>query len=68
MAVICYPHLSGKISMKDGTPVNIPDDHTGKYLKFKYTYMVKLNSIMFKITKPKFYTILDGFSALFVFF
>ncbi|XP_008184775.1 uncharacterized protein LOC100163781 isoform X3 [Acyrthosiphon pisum] len=31
MAVICYPHLSGKISMKDGTPVNTPDDLTGRY-------------------------------------
>jgi len=44
MAVICYPHLSGKISMKDGTPVNTPDDLTGKYLKFKFTRMVKLNN------------------------
>lgn len=44
MAVICYPHLSGKISMKDGTPVNTPDDLTGKYKKFKYICMAKLNN------------------------
>ncbi|KAL4082352.1 hypothetical protein QTP88_030029 [Uroleucon formosanum] len=31
MAVICYPYLSGKVSMKDNSPVNTPDDHTGRY-------------------------------------
>jgi len=44
MAVICYPYLSGKISMKDSTPVNTPDDLTGKYLNFEYTCMAKLNN------------------------
>ncbi|KAL4122453.1 hypothetical protein QTP88_014782 [Uroleucon formosanum] len=31
MAVICYPYLSGKVSMEDDSPVNAPDDHTGRY-------------------------------------
>ncbi|XP_060840031.1 uncharacterized protein LOC132921177 [Rhopalosiphum padi] len=31
MAVICYPYLTGKVNMKDGTPVNAPDDNTGRY-------------------------------------
>lgn len=31
MAVICFPYLSGKVNMKDGTPVNMPDDNIGRY-------------------------------------
>jgi len=44
MAVICFPHLSGKVNMRNGAPVNTPDDNTGNYLKLKYTCMVKLNN------------------------
>lgn len=36
MAIICFPYLSGKVNMEDGTPVNEPDDDAGKYLQFKY--------------------------------
>ncbi|XP_050066575.1 sentrin-specific protease 6-like [Aphis gossypii] len=32
MAVICFPNLSGKVNMKDGTPVNEPDDDAGRYV------------------------------------
>uniref|UniRef100_A0A2H8TYN3 Sentrin-specific protease 7 n=1 Tax=Melanaphis sacchari TaxID=742174 RepID=A0A2H8TYN3_9HEMI len=31
MAVICFPYLSGKVNIKDGKPVNAPDDNYGRY-------------------------------------
>ncbi|XP_025204881.1 sentrin-specific protease 6-like [Melanaphis sacchari] len=31
MAVICFSYLSGKVSMEDEKPVNVPDDNTGRY-------------------------------------
>ncbi|XP_027839005.2 uncharacterized protein LOC114121055 isoform X2 [Aphis gossypii] len=31
MAVVCFPYLSGKVNMKDGTPVKASDDNTDRY-------------------------------------
>ncbi|XP_022177923.1 uncharacterized protein LOC111038960 isoform X2 [Myzus persicae] len=31
MAVICFPHLTGKVNVKNGASVNTPDDTTGRY-------------------------------------
>ncbi|KAE9533484.1 hypothetical protein AGLY_009122 [Aphis glycines] len=38
LAVICFPYLSGKVNMKDGTPVNEPDDDAGGYPWPRITY------------------------------
>lgn len=43
MAVVCFPYLSGKVNMKDGTPVNAPDDNAGKYSKFKYIIIFNIS-------------------------
>ncbi|KAL5239227.1 hypothetical protein ACI65C_006637 [Semiaphis heraclei] len=31
LAVICFPYLSGKVDMENGTPVSEPDDDPGRY-------------------------------------
>ncbi|CAH1732745.1 unnamed protein product [Aphis gossypii] len=38
LAVICFPYLSGKVNMRDGTPVNEPDDDAGGYPWPRITY------------------------------
>lgn len=42
LAVICFPYLTGKVHIENGTPSNEPDDDTGKYFKLKYTCVVTL--------------------------
>ncbi|KAE9524019.1 hypothetical protein AGLY_015666, partial [Aphis glycines] len=39
LALICFPYLSGKVNMNDGTPVNEPDDDAEYSKGFKQDYI-----------------------------
>lgn len=51
MAMVCFPYLTGPVSMEDGTPVHVPDPQPGKYLKFKYSCDQINFNIMLNIIK-----------------
>jgi len=47
MAVVCFPYLSGKVKMEDGTLVDEPDDNAGKYLKFEYILIFNITFLQY---------------------